>query len=198
MNFLRSSPFMSPAFLLQAVIFSCCVIFAGSSLPDRHDAHERLALVALLVGGLGVALLHPLLLRIGRRGGRGRSSRRGCGLRGRCRRRRGRLSERGDATPARAPARARASSGFIRVSQRWIERVRSMLNGTFRASRGPFRRETADPSNQGSPGDFEGSLRQGQRAKQRFRRPPGPGLSHIGLMHCNMARGTMVGPAECL
>src|SRR5512141_542852 len=38
MNFLRSSPFMSPAFLLQAVIFSCCVIFAGAaSLPDRHE-----------------------------------------------------------------------------------------------------------------------------------------------------------------
>src|SRR5215468_7923733 len=38
MNFLRSSPFMSPAFLLQAVIFSCCVILTGSaSLPDRHE-----------------------------------------------------------------------------------------------------------------------------------------------------------------
>src|SRR5262245_60269284 len=38
MNFLRSSPFLSPAFLLQAVIFSCCVILAGSaSLPDKHE-----------------------------------------------------------------------------------------------------------------------------------------------------------------
>src|SRR4030095_12273011 len=38
MNFLRSSPFMSPAFLLHAVIFCCCVIFVGAaSLPDRHE-----------------------------------------------------------------------------------------------------------------------------------------------------------------
>jgi hypothetical protein len=62
MNVLRSSPFIAPASLLQADIFSCCVIFGAS--PDRHALMNVLRASSRF--GALVAILHAVLPRVGR------------------------------------------------------------------------------------------------------------------------------------